>query len=70
MTLSGVLRVVMGTAARRPLVTGLAIGVLAVAGAALALRLEPSTGSDTLVGRDTPSFRATERLHEARRFDE
>ena len=54
----------MGAAARRPLVVGAVIGVLAVAGAVLALRLEPTTGTDTLVGRGTASWQATERLHE------
>src|SRR5829696_2780145 len=54
----------MGAAARRPLVVGAVVGVLAVAGALLALRLEPTTGTDTLVGRGTASWQATERLHE------
>jgi uncharacterized protein len=57
----------MGRAARRPLLVGLIVGLLAVAGGALALaRLEPSAATDTLVGRGTQSFEATERLH--RRF--
>jgi hydrophobe/amphiphile efflux-3 (HAE3) family protein len=63
-SLSAILRVVMGAAARRPMLVGLAIGVLAVAGGALALRLEPTAGTDTLVGRGTPSYAATQRLHE------
>src|SRR5829696_7216403 len=54
----------MGAAARRPLVVGAVVGVLAVAGALLALRLEPTTGTDTLVGKGTASWQATERLHE------
>src|SRR3954452_6518263 len=55
----------MGTAARRPLAVGLAVGLLAAAGAGLALvRLEPSAATDTLVGGGSPSFAATERLHE------
>ncbi|HEY3188308.1 MAG TPA: hypothetical protein VGJ70_12595, partial [Solirubrobacteraceae bacterium] len=64
MTPSGVLRGVMGVAARRPVLVGLVVGALAVAGGALALGLEPSAGTDTLVGRGTPSYRATQRLHE------
>jgi hydrophobe/amphiphile efflux-3 (HAE3) family protein len=66
MSLSGLLRAVMRTAARRPLVVGLAVGLLAVAGGALALRLQPTAATDTLVGRGSASFAATERLH--RRF--
>jgi uncharacterized protein len=63
--LSRVLRAVMGRAARRPLVVGPAVGLLAVAGGALALvRLQPSAATDTLVGRGTASFTATERLHQ------
>ena len=64
MHLSRVLRAVMGGAARRPLAVSLAVGVLAVAGAALALAtLRPSAATDTLVGRGTASFAATEELH-------
>ena len=50
MSLSGLLRAVMGAAARRPLVVGLAVGLLAVAGGVLALRLKPTAATDTLVG--------------------
>jgi hydrophobe/amphiphile efflux-3 (HAE3) family protein len=64
MRLSGVLRAVMGAAARRPLAVGLAVGALAVAGGVLALRLEPTAATDTLVGRGSSSFAATERLHQ------
>jgi hydrophobe/amphiphile efflux-3 (HAE3) family protein len=63
--LSRVLEAVMGRAARRPLVVGLVVVLLAVAGGALALaRLQPSAATDTLVGRGTQSFAATERLHQ------
>jgi len=63
--LSRVLRAVMGRAARRPLAVSLIVGLLAVAGGALALaRLHPSAATDTLVGRGTASFAATERLHQ------
>ena len=53
---------------RRPwLVVGLA-AALAIAGGALALRLEASAASDTLVDRDSRAFEATERYHQ--RFGE
>jgi len=59
----------MGRAARRPLAVGLAVTLLAIAGGALALvKLEPSAATDTLVGRGSPSYAATERLHQ--RFGE
>ena len=65
MHLSRVLHAVMGRAARRPLAVSLVVGLLAVAGGALALaRLQPSAATDTLVGRGTDSFAATERLHQ------
>jgi hydrophobe/amphiphile efflux-3 (HAE3) family protein len=64
MRLSGLLRAVMGAAARRPLLVGLAVGLLALAGGVLALRLQPTAATDTLVGRGSASFAATERLHE------
>jgi hydrophobe/amphiphile efflux-3 (HAE3) family protein len=64
MRLSGLLRAVMGAAARRPMVIGLAVGVLAIAGAVAALRLEPTAATDTLVGKGSSSFGATERLHQ------
>jgi hydrophobe/amphiphile efflux-3 (HAE3) family protein len=64
MRLSGLLRMVMGAAARRPLVVGLVVGLLAVAGGIVALRLQPTAATDTLVGRGSASFAATERLHQ------
>ena len=64
MRLSGLLRTVMGAAARRPLLVGLAVGLLALAGGVLALRLQPTAATDTLVGRGSASFAATERLHQ------
>ncbi|HEX6697049.1 MAG TPA: hypothetical protein VF080_09655, partial [Solirubrobacteraceae bacterium] len=64
MRLSGLLRAVMGAAARRPLLVGLAVGLLALAGGVLALRLQPTAATDTLVGRGSASFAATERLHQ------
>jgi hydrophobe/amphiphile efflux-3 (HAE3) family protein len=53
----------MATAAGRPLLVALVVGLLAIAGGALALRLEPSAATDTLVGRSTESFKATDDLH-------
>jgi hypothetical protein len=47
---------------RRPLVV-LAVGILlALGGAALALRLEPSAATDTLVNRSSDTYQATERF--------
>ncbi|MDP9344665.1 MAG: MMPL family transporter, partial [Actinomycetota bacterium] len=57
------LEAVMGAAARRPLAVGLAAGLLALAGGLLALRLTPTAATDTLVGRSTRSYDATQRLH-------
>src|SRR6476646_1157509 len=47
----------MGAAARRPLVVGLVAGLLA-------LRLTPTAATDTLVGKSTRSYDATQRLHQ------
>src|SRR3954451_8877522 len=59
-----ILGAAMGTAARRPLAVGLLVTALALAGAALALRLAPTTASQTLVGTSSASWQATEREHE------
>ena len=48
--------------AERPLTVLAAVAVLALAGLALALRLEPSASTDTLVDRGSPAFEATERF--------
>ncbi|MEA2373990.1 MAG: hypothetical protein QOD53_453, partial [Thermoleophilaceae bacterium] len=45
----------------RPLATVAVVGALAVVALALALRLEPSASTDTLVGRDSKTFKATDR---------
>jgi hydrophobe/amphiphile efflux-3 (HAE3) family protein len=47
---------------RRPLLVLATTAVLALAGAVLALRLEPSTATETLVDRDSGTFEATERF--------
>jgi hydrophobe/amphiphile efflux-3 (HAE3) family protein len=59
-----ILGAAMGTAARRPLAVALLVTVLALAGAALALRLAPTTASQTLVGTSSASWQATEREHQ------
>lgn len=64
--LKRLLATVMGVSARRPLVVGGTVAVLALAGAALALRLQPTAETKTLVGPSTPGYAATEDLH--RRF--
>ncbi|HEV2723550.1 MAG TPA: MMPL family transporter [Thermoleophilaceae bacterium] len=48
--------------ARRPLQAMIVVAVLALGGAALALRLEPSAATDTLVSSSSDTFRATERF--------
>ncbi len=52
--------------AARPVPVLAVVGLLAVAGGLLALRLEPAAGTDTLVGRSSETFRATDDYH--RRF--
>jgi uncharacterized protein len=54
-------RVVRGVT-RHPLLVLALTAVLALAGAALALRLEPSTATETLVDRGSTTFEATERF--------
>src|SRR4051795_13224099 len=55
---------VVRAAGRRPGPVLAIAAVLAAAGALLALRLEPTAATDTLIGRSTATFRATERHHE------
>ncbi|MCW3064886.1 MAG: superfamily protein-like exporter, partial [Solirubrobacterales bacterium] len=50
-------------AARRPLAALAAVVVLGIGGGALALRLAPKTGADTLVSTSSPAFRATADFH-------
>ncbi len=59
---------VVRAAARRPARMLSLCALVAVLGGLLALRLEPSAATDTLVGRGTDSYQATERLNE--RFGE
>ena len=51
-------------AAARPLPVLLTVALLAVAGGLLALRLEPSTGAETLASRSSDAFKATDELHQ------
>ena len=58
--LEGIVR----AAVRRPGLVVALVGLLAVGGGVLALGLRPSAATDTLVGRDTSTFKATERFHQ------
>jgi uncharacterized protein len=53
---------IVGVVTRRPLIVLTITALLALGGAALALRLEPSAATDTLVDRGSDSFQATERF--------
>jgi uncharacterized protein len=52
----------VGVVTRRPLLVLTITALLALGGAALALRLEPSAATETLVDRGSDSFQATERF--------
>src|SRR4051794_227683 len=62
--MSGRLERVVRAAGRHPGRTLAVAALIAALGALLALRLEPSAATDTLVGRSTDAFQATERFHE------
>jgi hydrophobe/amphiphile efflux-3 (HAE3) family protein len=66
MTIRDGLERIARAAAARPLPVLLAVALLALGGALLATRLEPSTGAETLAGRSSDAFKATDELH--RRF--
>ena len=53
---------IVGVVTRRPLIVLTITALLALGGAALALRLEPSAATETLVDRGSESFQATERF--------
>jgi hydrophobe/amphiphile efflux-3 (HAE3) family protein len=55
---------IVRAAARRPGRVLAIVAVLAAAGCALSLRLEPSAATDTLVGRGDDTYQATERYRE------
>jgi hydrophobe/amphiphile efflux-3 (HAE3) family protein len=66
MNVSRVLERIVRVATRWPLVTVAAVALLALVGGLVALRLEPDTGTDTLVNKGSDAATATDELH--RRF--
>ena len=60
--MEGVLRRLVGAVTRRPLLVLAVTAVLALGGAVLALRLEPSAATETLVDQGSETFRDTERF--------
>src|SRR5215210_6381523 len=62
--MEGALRRLVGAVTRRPLPVLALTAVLALGGGALALRLEPSAATETLVNRGSQSFKDTERFKE------
>jgi hydrophobe/amphiphile efflux-3 (HAE3) family protein len=56
---------IVAAVTRRPLLVLVVTAVLALGGAAVALRLEPSAATDTLVDGDSDSFKATERFKQS-----
>ena len=55
---------IVAFAARRPRAVVIVTVVITLAAALLALRLEPSTGADTLVGSGSDSYEATQRYYD------
>jgi hydrophobe/amphiphile efflux-3 (HAE3) family protein len=66
--IAGLLERIVRASAARPVRVLVVCAVLAVLGAGLALTLEPSAATDTLAGRSSSAFQATERYRE--RFGE
>ena len=60
--MEGVLRRLVGAVTRRPLLVLAVTAVLALGGAALALRLEPSAATETLVDQGSGTYKDTERF--------
>ena len=58
------LAAVMGFASRRPIALCTVVLLLTIAAAVLALRLQPSAETETLVGRSTAGYEATTLLHQ------
>ena len=56
-------RSLAGTVTDHPVATVAVVGALAVVGFALALRLEPSASTSTLVGKNSAASRATDQFH-------
>jgi len=61
---SGILHGAAALAARRPALVVAITALLAVAGLAFALRLQPDAGVETVVGTDSPAYAATTTLRE------
>src|SRR3954447_942117 len=55
---------IVGAAVRRPVAVLAAVALVVLAGAVFALRLEPSAATDTLVGRGTAEYKASQHYHE------
>jgi hydrophobe/amphiphile efflux-3 (HAE3) family protein len=55
---------IVRAAVRRPALVVAMVALLAVGGGVLALGLRPSAATDTLVGGNTATFKATERFHQ------
>ena len=52
------------TVTANPVATVVVVAALALVGVGLSLRLQPSASTDTLVGRDSEAFKATERFRD------
>jgi hydrophobe/amphiphile efflux-3 (HAE3) family protein len=55
---------VVGAAVRRPVAVLAAVALVVLVGAVFALRLEPSAATDTLVGRGTAEYKASQHYHD------
>ncbi|PTL56566.1 efflux RND transporter permease subunit [Paraconexibacter algicola] len=58
------LTALMRGAARRPLAASVLVAVLVAAGTVLALQLRPTAATETLVGKSSDSYEATQRFYE------
>src|SRR5256714_6238498 len=63
MLASGVFERIVAWTTRRAVFVVAFVAVLAIAGGVLALRLQPSAATDTLVNRSSGSFQATDAYH-------
>ncbi|MGH2879308.1 MAG: MMPL family transporter [Solirubrobacteraceae bacterium] len=63
MDVGGVLSGLAGRAARRPVLTLVIVGALALLGALAALSLRPSAATDTLVGKSSSTYRETQHFY-------
>jgi hypothetical protein len=62
--MTGLLKRLVAAVARRPVPVVVATILLTLAASLLALRLEPQTGTETLVGKGSDTYEATERYYE------